>query len=110
MADNLTLADIQMPFLEYRANFKEPITSIWIDRQLGPVIDALLKSLAPLLTFDNVTWNQNPKNLAEAHISISLPSIFSTIYIGIQGVTITALNVNWSQASAYVSAFQTAID
>jgi hypothetical protein len=110
MDENLTLADIQMPFLEYRANFKEPITSIWIDRRLGPVIDALHKALAPQLTFDNVTWNQNPKSLADAHVSISLPWIFSTIYVGIQGVTLTALNVNWSLASAYISTFQTAMD
>lgn len=40
MAEEPILADIQMPFLEYRANYKEPITSIWFDRRQGDVIDA----------------------------------------------------------------------
>lgn len=110
MAEELTLADIQMPFLEYRANYKEPITSIWFDRRQGDVIDALLKALAPHLTFENITWNQAAKNLAEAHLSFSLPSMLSTILVGVRGVTVSVLNPDWSRAPIFISVFQTAVD
>lgn len=110
MAEELILADIQMPFLEYRANYKDPITSIWFDRRQGDIIDALLKALAPHLLFENIGWNQAPKNLADAHLSFSLPSIFSTILVGVRGVTISVLNPDWSRAPMFVSMFQMAID
>jgi hypothetical protein len=110
MAEELTLADIQMPFLEYRANYQEPITSIWFDRRQGDIIDALLKALGPQLMFENITWNQAAKNLAEAYLSLSLPSLFSTILVGIRGVTITVLNPDWSRAPVFISVFQTAVD
>ena len=110
MAEELALADIQMPFLEYRANYQEPITSIWFDRRQGGIIDALLKALPSYLLFENITWNQAAKNMAEAHLSFSLPSIFSTILVGVRGVTITTLNPDWSRAPLFVSVFQAAID
>ena len=110
MAEELTPADIQMPFLEYRANYKEPIISIWFDRRQGDIIDALLKALGPQLMFENITWNQAAKNLAEAQLSFSLPSLFSTILVGIRGVTISVLNPDWSRVPLLTSAFQSGID
>ncbi len=110
MAEELTTADIQMPFFEYRANYSAPITSIWFDRRQGDIIDALHKALAPQLTFENITWNQAPKNLAEAHLAFTLPSLFSSIYVGVLGVTVTVLNPDWSRAPIFISAFQMAVD
>lgn len=110
MTEELIPADIQMPFLEYRANYKEPIISIWFDRRQGDVIDALLNALAPHLLFENIGWNQTAKNLAETHLSFSLPSIFSTILVGVRGITINVLNPDWSRAPLFISVFQNAVD
>ena len=111
MPEELTLADIHMPFLEYRANYKESITSLWFGlRQQADIVDALLKALAPQLTFENITWNQAAKNLAEAHISFSLPSLVSTILVGIRGVTISVLNPDWSRTPLLTSVLQLAVD
>lgn len=110
MAEELTLADIQMPFLEYRADYKEPITSIWFGSRQGEVIDALRKALASYLTFENISWNQAPKNLAEAHLAFSVPSLFSSILVGIRGVTISVINPDWSRAPIFISVFQTGLN
>jgi len=110
MPEELNVADIQMPFLEYRANYKESITSLWFGLRQGDIVDAFLKALAPQLTFEGVTWNQAAKNLAEAHISFSLPSLFSTILVGIRGVTISVLNADWSRIPLLTSVLQSAVD
>jgi len=41
MPEELSIANIQQPFLEYRANYKEPITLLWFDRRQGEIITTL---------------------------------------------------------------------
>jgi len=111
MPQELAIADIQAAFLEYRANFKEPITPVWFGRQQGEIINVVHKALAPWqLGFENISWNQAAKNLGEAHISFAFPSLFSTLLVGVAGVTITALNPDWSRAQTLAALFQTGID
>jgi len=111
MAEELTIADIQLPFLEYRASYKEPITSIWFGKQQGDIINALLKAFAPWqVSLENITWNQTAKNLAEAQLTFNLPSLFSSFNVGVGGLTITAINPDWSRAPIFVSVFQTGLD
>jgi hypothetical protein len=111
MPQELAIADIQAAFLEYRANFKEPITPFWFGRQQGEIINVVHKALAPWqLGFENISWNQAAKNLGEAHISFAFPSLFCTLLVGVKGVTITALNPDWSRAQSLVALFQTGLD
>ncbi|HTB93028.1 MAG TPA: hypothetical protein VK728_09375 [Candidatus Sulfotelmatobacter sp.] len=111
MPQELTIADIQAAFLEYRANFKEPITPVWFGRQQGEIINAIHSALAPWqLGFENISWNQAAKTLGETHISFAFPSLFSSFLVGVAGVTITALNPDWSRAQTFVALFQTGMD
>ncbi len=111
MPDELTIADIQLPFLEYRAAYKEPITSIWFGKQQGEIINALLKALSPWqVNLENITWNQTAKNLAEAQLTFAVPSLFSSFNVGVGGLTITVLNPDWSRAPTFVSLLQAGLD
>jgi hypothetical protein len=111
MPQEPAIADIQAAFFEYRANFTEPITPFWYSRQQGEIINAIHKALAPWqLGFENISWNQAAKNLGEAHISFTLPSLFSTILVGVAGVNISTLNPDWSRAQTFVAVFQTGMD
>jgi hypothetical protein len=111
MPQELAIADIQAAFLEYRANFKEPITAVWFGRQQGEIINVIHKALAPWkLGFENISWNQTAKNLGEAHISFAFPAIFSSFLVGVAGVTITVLNPDWSRAQTIMALFQTGLD
>jgi len=111
MPEELIIADIQLPFLEYRANYEEPITPLWFDRRQGEIITALHKALAPWqLTFENISWNQAAKNLGEAQLTFALPSHFATIYVSISGVRATVLKPDWSRAPILISLFQTGLD
>lgn len=111
MTDEMAVADIQMPFLEYRAPYKDPITSIWFGRQQGEIVDALLKALSPWqVRLENVTWNQAAKTLGEAQLTFGVPSLLSTLNVGVGSLTITALNPDWSRAPILASLFQTAVD
>jgi hypothetical protein len=111
MPEELAIADIQAPFLEYRANFKEPITPVWLGRQQGEIINVIHKAFAPWqLGFENISWNQAAKNLGEASITFAFPSLFSSFQVGVAGVTITVLNPDWSRAQTFVTLFQTGMD
>jgi hypothetical protein len=111
MPEELTIADIQLPFLEYRAPYKEPIAPIWFGRQQGEIINKLLKALAPWqVNLENITWNQAAKNLGEAQLSFAVPSLFSTLNVGVGGLTITTLYPDWSRAPVLASLFQAGVD
>jgi hypothetical protein len=111
MPEEPKIADIQMPFLEYRANYMEPITLLWFDRRQGEIITALHKALSPWqLTFENISWNQSAKNLSDTQLTFGLPSQFATIYVGISGMLATVLKPDWSRAPVLLSLFQTGVD
>lgn len=110
-SDRLSTANIQRPFLEYRSIFSEPITPVWYGGHQGEVVNAVMKALSPWqLSLENISWNQSAKNLAEAQLTFALPALFSSIQLGIAGVTANALNPDWSRVSQFISLFQTAID
>jgi hypothetical protein len=109
--ENFDTANIQRPFLEYGSSFKEPITSMWYGARQGEVVGAMLKALSPWhLRLDNISWNQGPKNLAEAQVTFAVPSLLASIQLGVGGINTSAINPDWSQAAQFVSLFQTAVD
>src|SRR2546422_11490634 len=108
MQEELTIADIQQAFFEYRANFKEPIASFWYGARQGEIISALSKALSPWsVGLENISWNQAAKNLGEAQLTFAVPSLFAAIQVGIGALTINALNPDWSRVPLFVSLFQT---
>lgn len=111
MPEELTIADIQQSFLEYRAAYKDPIAPLWFGKQQGEIINALLKALSPWqVNLENITWNQAAKNLAEAQLTFAVPSLFSSLNVGVGGLTITVLYPDWSRAPIFASLFQAGVD
>lgn len=111
MAEELIVADVQQTFIEYRANFKEPITSIWFNAPHGSILNHMQKALSPWkVSLENISWNAAPKNLAEAQVTFSVPTLAAAIQVGLGGVTMSAVNVDWSRAPQFVSLFQTGAD
>jgi hypothetical protein len=111
MPDELTIAEIQQAVFEYRANFKEPDMSIWYGERQGQTLKALQQALSRWnVSFENVTWSQTAKNMSEFQCTFGVPSLFSSIQVGIVGVTMNAFNPDWSRAPMLVELFQTAAD
>jgi hypothetical protein len=111
MQEELGIANIQQAFFEYRASFKEPITPFWHGKQHGELINAMLKALSPWrVSLENISWNQSAKNLGETQLTFALPALFSSVQLGIAGVTANAINPDWSNLSQFISLFQTAVD
>ena len=76
MPDELSVADIRQAFIEYRANFNEPIFAYWFERRHGEIVKALHGALAPWhVGLENITWNQAPKNAGEIQLTFSIPSL-----------------------------------
>jgi len=101
------VAEIQQPFFEYHANFKEPITIFWSGGRQAEIINAMHRALAPWrVELENIAWQQSAKNLREIQLSFSVPSQFASVQVGIAGVTMTALNPDWSRAPELVTLFQ----
>src|SRR5438874_13692881 len=98
MPDELSIAQIQQAVFEYRANFKEAVTAfLYGERQLEAV-KALQKALSPWqVGFENLTWNQAPKNAAEVQYTFSVPTLGAAVQVGVVGVSMTAFNVDWSR-------------
>jgi hypothetical protein len=111
MPDNLSIAEIQSAFFEYRANFSEPIFAYWFERRHGEIVSTLHKALARWhVGLENVTWNQAPKNAGEILLTFGIPSLFATIQVGLGGVTMTAFNPDWSRAAELTSLFQNGLE
>jgi hypothetical protein len=103
----LIIAEIQQAFFEYRANFKEPITIFWSGQRQAEIINAMHKALGPWhVGLENVTWQQSAKNLRELHLSFGVPSQLASIEVDIAGVTMRAINPDWSRAPELVTLFQ----
>jgi hypothetical protein len=110
MPEDLILAEIQQAFFEYRGNFKEPITVLWTGGRHAEVIDTVHKALSPWgVGFENIAWQQGPKNLGELQLTFGVPSLFASVQVGIAGVTMTALNPDWSRAPILIAMFQAAL-
>ena len=111
MPDELSTAEIQQAFLEYRSNFKEPAADFWYGGRQGEIIRAMYAALSPWhLGLENITWNQTAKNVAEVQLTFGLPSLLVGIQVGISGVTMNAFNPDWSRAPQLVSLFQAGLD
>jgi hypothetical protein len=110
MPAELIVAEIEQAFFEYRANFKELITIFWSAGRQAEIINAIQKALAPWrVDLDNIAWQQSAKNLREVQLSFAVPSQFASVIVGIAGVTMTALNPDWSRAPELVTLFQAAL-
>jgi len=111
MPVELIVAEIERAFFEYRANFKEPITIFWTGGRQGEIINAMHKALGPWrVGLENVTWNQVPKNAGEIQLMFGVPSLLAGIQVGVGGVTMTALNPDWSRAPELVTLFDTGLE
>jgi hypothetical protein len=101
------VAEIQQAFFEYRADFKQPITILWSGGRQAEVINAMHKALAPWhVDLENIAWHLGAKNLREVQLSFAVPSQFASVQVGIAGVTMTAVNPDWSRADELASLFQ----
>jgi hypothetical protein len=110
MPVELVTAEIRQAFFEYRANFKEPITIFWSGGRQAEIINAMHKTLGPWhVDLENIAWQQGAKNLREVQLSFGVPSQFASIQVGIAGVTMTALNPDWSRAPELMMLFQAAV-
>lgn len=111
MAEELITADVEQSYVEYRANFKEPITSVWFNASQGSILTQMQKVLLPWkVGLQNISFNPTPKNLAEFQVTFSVPSLGAAIQVTLDGVIMSAVNVDWSRRSQYISFFQTAAD
>lgn len=111
MSDELTIAEIHQSFFEYRASFKGPIADLWYGGKQGEIVKNLLTTLSPWhVGLENVTWNQAAKNASEIQLTFGVPSLVASVQVGLGGVTMTALNPDWSRAPQYVSLFQAGLD
>jgi len=111
MPEELIVAEIEQAFFEYRTNFEEPITVFWSGVRQAEIIDAVHKALASWgVGLENIAWNQGAKNLRELQLTFGVPSLFASIQVGVVGVTMTAINPDWSRAPVLVSMFQAGID
>lgn len=111
MPEELTTADIPQAFFEYQANFKEPITPLWYGARQGEVINAIHRALSPWrVDLADITWSQSARNLREAQLTFSVPSLFAAIHVGIGGLTMNALNPDWSRAPLLIPLFQAGLD
>ena len=109
--EELTVANIQQAFFEYRANFNEAITPFWYGAREGELINRMLKALSPWhLSLENISWSDEGKSLAEERLTFAVPSLFASVQVGIGGITTSAANPNWSQRNQFISFFQTAVD
>jgi hypothetical protein len=106
MPVELITAEIQQAFFEYRANFKEPITILFSAGRQAEIIDAIYKALGPWrMDLENIAWQPGAKNLREVQLSFGVPSQLATMQVGIAGVTMTALNPDWSRAPELLRLF-----
>jgi hypothetical protein len=107
----LTVADIQQAFFEYRADFTEPITIFWSGGRQGEIINAMQKALAAWrFGLENVTWNQAPKNAGEIQLTFGATSLLAGIQVGIRGVTMTTLKPDWSRVPELMSFFDAGLE
>jgi len=110
MTEGLIQAAIEQGFFEYRANFEEPITLFWTSGRQAEIITAISKVLTKWgAGLENVNWNTAPTNLAQVQLTFTIPSQFSSIQIGVAGVTMTAVNPDWSRAGSLVEMFGNAL-
>lgn len=108
--DDLTVAEIEQSFFEYRANFREPITIFWTGGRQAEIISAMQKALAPWrVDLENIAWQQSPKNLREIQITFAVPSQFCSVQVGLAGVIMTAFNPDWSRAPELLKLFAAAV-
>ncbi len=111
MPEELTIADIQQAFFEYYANFKEPIAPLWYSGRHGEVINALHRALSPWrVDLADITWNQGARNLREAQLTFNVSSLFAFIHVSIGGLTMNALNPDWSRVPLLISLFQAGLE
>lgn len=111
MPEELPLADIQQGTIEYRANFKEPITRFLDPARQAEIIKAVHKALTPWnVSFENIFWNSAAKNIAEVQLTFNAPTLLTGAQLGVNGVMMTAFNTAWSNAKVTAGFFQAAAD
>lgn len=111
MQNGQGIAEIQQAFFEYRANFKEPIASLWFGGRQGEIINTMHKALSPWnVGLENISWNAAPKNLGELQLTFGVPSLLAGFQLGVGGLTLSAVNPDWSRAPQFIALFQTGVD
>jgi hypothetical protein len=111
MPDELATAQIQQAVFEYRANFKEPLTGLLYGEQQLEIVTAMQKALSPWqVGFENITWNQAAKNVAEVQCTFGVRSLVAAVQVDVNGTTLSAFNLDWSRAPKLLELFQTSAD
>ena len=95
-------------YFEYKADFHAPMFDAW------GVPNLLASSLFPQLrrwgiTLADITWSKEPRNYKEIQLTITVLRMNASVHLGVDSATFTALDPDWSRASALVELFETAM-
>lgn len=88
---------------------KQTYTSNWVDRWVipNPFVVPLSRELAQYgVTLADFSFSSEPKNLADASLTISIPSISSAVVLGLDQVLYLAKEPTWQMAPNLVEIFQ----
>ncbi|MGB7554987.1 MAG: hypothetical protein WBM04_11490, partial [Candidatus Korobacteraceae bacterium] len=111
MPTDLHPADIQQAYFEYRASFKTSLATLFYGGRQGEVIAVVHKALSPWgVGLENIFWNQAAKNLGEVQLTFGVPLLFASIQLSLSGLTMNALNPDWSRAPQFISLFQAGVE
>ncbi len=111
MTTDLIAADIQQAYFEHRTSFKTPIAPLFYGGRQGEVISVVHKALTPWgVGLENIFWNQAAKNLGEVQLTFGVPLLLASIQLSLSGMTMNALNPDWSRASQFISLFKAGVE
>jgi hypothetical protein len=102
-AKNKTQAEIPFSIVEYTAVFKKPILEAWTVPAL--IIAAALNALEPYgFTLDGVEVKTHTEKLNEYAIVFRRRPANITLTLGLGKLTITAENLDWTEADQFIAA------
>jgi hypothetical protein len=110
MPDTPTKTPARVPysFLEYRVEYEEPFFELQkLYSQIAAGIFQAYKEWNVRL--ENITFKQNPSNLAEVSLSVAFPGGRYVFNAGLAGASFNVSNPYWEEADAVLKAAETGI-
>ncbi len=103
-----TLARVPYSFFEYRAEYQEPFFELQkLYSQVAASIYQAYKEWN--IRLENITFKQNPPNLAEVSLSVTFPGGRYVFNAGLAGASFNVSNPYWEEADAILKAVDTGI-
>ncbi len=95
-------------YFENRVQFSEPIFGSWGSLE-NPLAGKLYFSLRKWgVTLEDISWNQQTKNLNELQLTVTVPKMDVLIHVGLAGATFISMNPDWSREVDLGELFETA--